>query len=285
MSDRIESATLNQWYVIETQADLREDRPRRTRLLGADIIAKRNREGQVSVDELDSEGKILHALPVLEQYGYVFTSLGEPDAIFAVPEFDEANRRLVTCGAIQVNTSPGRIIENFLDMSHFPFVHPGVLGAEPLTEVEPYKMHVNEETGELWATDCGFNQPQAMASSDGSADVEYLYRVPQPFSAVLYKTCPEQADAFDLVGIFPQPLKETLCDVHCFMLVIDSASSHEGMLQWQQGIFMQDRIILENQRPARLPLAPRMEKPNQADVASVHYRKWLRGQGVQYGTV
>jgi phenylpropionate dioxygenase-like ring-hydroxylating dioxygenase large terminal subunit len=101
---------------------------------------------------------------------------------------------------------------------------------------------------------------------------------------VLYKTCPEKPEFFDVIGIFPQPLDETLCDVHCFMLVYDENSSHEGMLQWQQGIFLQDRIILENQRPAKLPLEPRMEKPNPADIASVQYRRWLKNLGVQYGT-
>ena len=169
-------------------------------------------------------------------------------------------------------------------MSHFPFVHTGVLGAEPMTEVAPYKVHVEQDSGELWATECGFNQPQAMASSTASADVDYRYRIPQPFTAVLYKTCPAKPEAFDVIGIFPQPLGPTHCDVHTYMLVYDETSNHEAMLQWQQGIFLQDRLILENQRPAELPLAPRAEKANPADIASVQYRHWLKNQGITYGT-
>ena len=127
-----------------------------------------------------------------------------------MPEFDDPERRLVICGGVSVRTSPARIIENFLDMSHFPFVHGGVLGAEPLTEVADYKVHVDENSGELWATECGFNQPQAMASSTGSADVDYRYRIPQPFSAVLVQVLSRKRHGeFDLVGIFPQPVDET----------------------------------------------------------------------------
>lgn len=284
MNTAIDASTFDQWYVIDSGEDLRANHPRRSKLLGRPIFASRDDDGVPFAQELSETGEPIRSLPVVEKYGYVFTSVGEPAPLFDMPEFDEPGRRLVTCGAVTVQTSPGRIIENFLDMSHFPFVHPGVLGAEPLTEVANYKVHVEEGPDELWATECGFNQPQAMASSTGSADIDYRYRVPQPFCAVLYKTCPEKAETFDLVGIFPQPLEETLCDVHCFMLVYDSYNTHEGMLQWQQGIFLQDRIILENQRPAKLPLAPRMEKPNTADLASVHYRRWLKTHGVGYGT-
>ncbi len=284
MKPNIDNATLNQWYVIDSGEDLRANQPRSTRLLGTPILGTRHPDGTIIVVELGDGGTPVRELPIIERYGYVFTTLGEPGPLFDMPEFDEPGRRLVICGAVSVRTSPGRIVENFLDMSHFPFVHTGVLGAEPLTEVMPYKVEVKADSGELWATECGFNQPQAMASSSEGADVDYLYRVPQPFTAVLYKTCPENTAVFDLIGIFPQPLEPTLCDVHTYMLVYDEHNSHEAMLQWQQGIFLQDRIILENQRPACLPLEPRSEIPNQADIASVQYRRWLKSQGVKFGT-
>jgi phenylpropionate dioxygenase-like ring-hydroxylating dioxygenase large terminal subunit len=238
----------------------------------------------VTIREQSEDGKLLRELPAVERYGYVWTTLGSPEKpLFDMPEFEEDERRLVICGVLTVRTSPGRIVENFLDLSHFPFVHTGILGAEPMTEVTPYKAKLDESVGELWVTDCGFYQPQAMTASSGGAEVDYRYRVPQPYSAVLYKSSPGKADAFDLIGIFPQPLEETVCDVHCFMLVYDDVSSHEGMLQWQQGIFLQDRIILENQRPARLPLDPRAELPSRADASAIQYRRWLKNLGVQYG--
>jgi phenylpropionate dioxygenase-like ring-hydroxylating dioxygenase large terminal subunit len=55
-------------------------------------------------------------------------------------------------------------------------------------------------------------------------------------------------------------------------------------VQFQQMIFMQDRIILENQRPILLPMEPRSEIPTRADATSVAYRRWLKEKGVRYGT-
>ena len=54
--------------------------------------------------------------------------------------------------------------------------------------------------------------------------------------------------------------------------------------QFQQLIFLQDRIILENQRPRLLPLEPRAEIPTRADASSVAYRRWLKEKGITYGT-
>jgi len=286
MTDGIDPATSNQWYVIQSSDDLTAAQPRHTRLLGMALSALRGDDGQVIAHEVSASGETLRALPVREKYGYVWTSPGAPAGeVFDMPEFDEAGRRLVVCGIATVQTSPGRIIENFLDMSHFPFVHTDVLGAEPDTEVLPYKAAVDKETNELWATDCGFYQPKAMAASSQGADVEYSYRVPQPFSAVLYKSSPGKTGAFDLVGILPQPLDETLCDIHYFMLVFDEENSDQELIQFQQGILMQDRIILENQRPRELPLARGAELPIRADIASVQYRRWLGDMGVAYGVI
>ncbi len=286
MTSGIDTATLDQWYVIQSSDDLTPSQPRHTRLLGTPLQAQRRDDGGIEAFEVSPSGDQLRALPVQERYGYVWTSLGTPTGdVFAMPEFDEEGRRLVVCGIATVNTSPGRIIENFLDMSHFPFVHTDILGAEPDTEVLPYKAQVRSDSNELWATECGFFQPKAMASSSDGADVEYSYRVPQPFAAVLYKSSPGKDGAFDLVGILPQPLDQTLCDIHYFMLVFDEQNSDQELIQFQQGVLMQDRIILENQRPRELPLERGAELPIRADIASVQYRRWIKDMGVGYGVV
>ena len=55
------------------------------------------------------------------------------------------------------------------------------------------------------------------------------------------------------------------------------------LLKSQQTIFMQDRIILENQRPRLLPLTPRREMPTRADLSSMAYRRWLKSKGLRFG--
>jgi len=80
-----------------------------------------------------------------------------------------------------------------------------------------------------------------------------------------------------------QPLDEETCDVWPWMALYDDHSTMAQLIQFQQEIFLQDRSILENQMPRKLPLDPRMEIPTRADLTSVAYRQWLKRRGATYG--
>ena len=68
------------------------------------------------------------------------------------------------------------------------------------------------------------------------------------------------------------------------MFLIDDVSTTTELVNFQQLIFLQDRIILENQRPVLLPMEPRAEIPTRADASSIAYRRWLKEKGITYGT-
>lgn len=270
----IETAVLDAWYPIHTLSDLPSE-PYRDRLLGVDIVVSRD-----GVTEASSG----RALRTLNQYRYLWVSLGEPQQpLFALPEALEEDRRIVECGSVQVNASGLRIIENFLDMAHFPYVHTNILGAEPATEVRRYTTEIRRDVDEVWATDCFFYQPQAAKSATEGLDTEYQYRVMSPFSVLLYKTCPIAANRWDVICLFVQPLAPGVCRAHPIMFLIDEESPTAELVHFQQLIFLQDRIILENQRPVLLPLDPGQEIPTRADASSIAYRRWLKEKGVRYG--
>lgn len=280
-----DAVALDNWIVVGMSAELGRDEERRTRLLGQDIAVRRSADGTPAVFELDDAGGRGPAHPAIDLYGHVWTTLGAPSGRpLDMPEFAEPGRRLVIVGRVTVRASPLRIVENFLDMSHFPYVHTGVLGAEPATEVSDYKVEMREAGDELWATDCSFFQPQAAMSAESGQVSRYMYRVSSPFVTVLYKTCPAVADAWDLIGIFVQPLEEDRCDVHTFMLLYDDDSTDAELIHFQHMIFLQDRSILENQVPTGLPLDPRDEHAVKADASSMLYRRWLRAKGLRFGT-
>ncbi|TIY11931.1 MAG: aromatic ring-hydroxylating dioxygenase subunit alpha, partial [Mesorhizobium sp.] len=149
------------------------------------------------------------ALPVCVSYGHVWSSPGNPQkALFAIPEADQPGRRLVDVGVVRVRCSPLRAVENFLDIAHFPFVHTDILGAEPHTEVQNYKVEIREDEDEVWATQVRFYQPQAAKSAEGGITTEYMYRVPAPTCSILYKTCPPRPGEWDVITLFVQPLAE-----------------------------------------------------------------------------
>lgn len=280
MAIAAEKAALDQWYCIEALDDI----PLGTmpnRLLGTDLAVTRDETGRITITRAGHS----EPLPARERYGYLWTTLGSPVRdVLPIPETDEEDRRGVVCGAISVRASGLRIVENFLDMAHFPFVHTDILGAEPHTEVRHYTTEIRRDVDEVWATNCEFFQPQAALSATEGIMTQYMYRVANPFAVMLYKTCPNSANRWDVICLFVQPVEPDRCRAHPVMFLIDDVSTTAALIQFQQLIFLQDRIILENQRPLLLPLDPRAEIPTRADASSVAYRRWLKEKGIVYGT-
>ncbi|MFN3546675.1 MAG: aromatic ring-hydroxylating dioxygenase subunit alpha [Mesorhizobium sp.] len=277
-------AALDDWYAVETAADLTEA-PVRTRLLGQDIELFRNATGEPVIREILDDGGRGPVLPAKERYGCVFTTLGHPNRdIVEIAEAGEPDRRFVPCGWVTMRASGLRVVENFLDMAHFPFVHTDILGSEPHTEVPHYLSEIRRDVDEVWATNCTFFQPRIAATEDKGDFVHLTYRVPSPFVVMLYRVCPTAPDRLDAIALFIQPLEEDLCRAQPVMYLVDSISTHTALLRFEQVIFLQDRIIVENQRPLLLPLEPRAEIPTRADSSSIAYRRWLKEKGIRFGT-
>jgi phenylpropionate dioxygenase-like ring-hydroxylating dioxygenase large terminal subunit len=229
---------------------------------------------------------IADRLPAKIAYGYVWTSLGSPPQdIFPIPEYVEADRRKLNAATIGVNVSAPRAIENFLDMGHFPYVHTDILGVEPHTEVKEYDVEISVDRDEILATRCRFFQPMASTASDGGADVDYVYRVPHPFCSVLYKSSPVDETRRDVIAVFLQPVDQEHVRAHMMLCVLDEDNEDKVIKRFQQTIFGQDKPILENQVPKRLPLDPRAETPIRADKSAIAYRRWLSQKGVTYGVI
>ena len=274
-----DKAALDQWHPLDTEAQIPFGSST-NRLLGTDLTVRRDSDGTI---EVHAEGRAT-PLPILKKFGLVWATLGTPGALFEMPEAEEDDRRVVNCGTVAVNASPLRIVENFLDMAHFPFVHTDILGSEPHTEVEHYNVEIRRDVDEVWATNCKFFQPQAALSAKEGIMTDYIYRVMTPFTTMLYKTCPNAANRWDVICLFVQPVDSTRCRAHPVMFLIDDVSTTTELVHFQQLIFLQDRIILENQRPVLLPMEPRSEIPTRADASSIAYRRWLKEKGITYGT-
>jgi phenylpropionate dioxygenase-like ring-hydroxylating dioxygenase large terminal subunit len=224
-------------------------------------------------------------LPVQIRYGFVWTCLGTPARdIIHIPEAHEEDRYLVSGGSFGVKTSGLRVVENFLDMGHFPFVHTGWLGEEPHTEVAPYEVELTDDD-EIIATECFFHQPVASPTTKGGIMVEYKYRVYRPYVVSLYKTNAKYPDRMDYIVLFIQPVGPEDCIVHSFLCYIKDDLTAESVRWFMQLIFAQDKPILENQLPRRLPLDPRAETPIRADKVAILYRRWLRDHSVTYGAI
>lgn len=288
-----DSVILNQWYPISAIDELQVGIAYWSVLLDVKIGFGVERDGSLKVWQQEANrvepGKQIPAhlnrlLPTQSSFGYLWTTLGSnPAPLFEIPEFDEPDRRNLNAASIGVATSAPRAVENFLDMGHFPFVHTGVLGAEPFTEVVDYQVEIRN--GEIFATGCKFPQPKAAPGSVEPIITDYIYRIPHPYCVLLYKTGAFDSQRLDVIGLFIQPLGQEEIRAHTLLSVIDDVTSITGLRRFQLGIFSQDKPILENQVPKRLPLSPSQETPIRADKSSIAYRRWLQSMGVTYGVI
>ncbi len=293
-----DSAILNQWYAVAAISEIAATPEsaagpvHRTYLLGLAVAYLTTADGECLAWHTatgDATGTVdassqLDWLPTREAYGYLWISVGQPPPeVFAVPQAAEPDRRTLNAATIGIAVSAPRVIENFLDMAHFPYVHPHMLGEEPHTEVADYDTEIRD--GELWAVDCRFYQPQAAVSSTEGVMAEYQYRVPSPYCAMLYKSSPGDDERMDVIGIFIHPVSEEFVRANLFLCLLDDVSSDTTIRRFQQTIFSQDKPILENQYPKCLPLDPRAETPIRADKMAIAYRRWLTDLGVTYGVI
>ena len=224
-----------------------------------------------------------------ERYGLVWACMGEPRVdVLPFPECEDPNLRRVICGPYDVATGGPRIVENFLDMAHFGFVHAGILGDLDHTEIRDYQVGPFDDglggTG-IIATECYAWQPQTNSLAHGGTDVEYTYRVVRPLTAILTKVPQAQQGFREAISLHVQPVAEEHSRVWIILAMTNFEQAEAELRAFQDRIFLQDKPILENQVPKRLPLAQGAELPVRCDRMSQAYRRYLSGQGLRFGVL
>lgn len=229
-----------------------------------------------------------------EAYGMLWVRLAapeeEPKPIHDFPQFAaeaESRLRKTTSGPYLVAASAPRIIENFLDMAHFGYVHEGWLGSRLHTSVPPYQVETTSHG--VLATGCLAWQPRSSIHAASGAQVEYTYEVAAPYMAILTKQPEEGSTAieglWESIAMFVCPVTEETSVAWTRMAMNDFESPDARLIAFQDTIFGQDQPVLESQRPKRLPLAPDAEVHSAADRMSSAYRRYLRDSGIEFGVI
>lgn len=223
------------------------------------------------------------------RYGLVWVCIGTPATdVLPFPEHGDAGLNKVICGPYEIATSGPRIVENFLDMTHFPYVHEGILGTPAQSAVRDYQVAPWDDGAGgrgLLATGCFFWQPQTNSLAHGGSEVEYTYRVVRPLTAILTKVPQAQQGFREAISLHVQPLGEETSRVWIILALTNFAQSEHELRAFQDRIFLQDQPIIENQVPKRLPLATAAELSMVCDRMSVAYRNYLKQLGMTYGVL
>ncbi|MCI4431538.1 MAG: aromatic ring-hydroxylating dioxygenase subunit alpha [Burkholderiales bacterium] len=216
-------------------------------------------------------------------YGLIWVRLDAAGRNAPPPFHAETDPRLrkLLVGPYDVATSAPRIVENFLDMAHFGFVHEGVLGDRAHTAVPAYEVQL--DANGLRATGCMAWQPRSHSQATQGSWVAYDYAVPAPYTALLSKAATD-AGRRDTIALFVCPIEPERSRVWFRLALCDFESSDEALRAFQDQIFLQDRPVLESQTPKRLPLTAG-EMHSAADRACAAYRRWLLDLKIGFGTV
>lgn len=213
-----------------------------------------------------------------ERYGWVWVCLGEPaQDIPAIPEWGDPSFRHVMCGPYDVAAEAPRLVENFLDVTHFPYVHEGYLGDPEHAALGDYTAEITDEgvvTGEIevW-------QPDPDGTGVGQS-VTYIYKVFRPLTAYFTKAAGGGFSIFFTVT----PVARRHSRAWMSVCMNYSDLSDAEVARFQDTIFAQDLDIVTNQHPEELPLNLADELSLRSDRTSIAYRQWLRELGLTFGT-
>lgn len=209
-------------------------------------------------------------------HGLLWVTLGGGST--AIPTFElleDPGHNVLMAGPYRVRASGPRVVENFLDVGHFPFVHEGILGDRSRPEIADYTAEVGESG--VVARGVKVYQPDPYATGQGST-VTYTYRVHRPLSASFIK---HGEHSF---GMLLSVTPHDTVDSTAWMWMAMNYAPESSMVEFQDRIFAQDRPILESQRPELLPLDLQAELHLKSDRTAIAYRRWLRELGVRTGT-
>jgi phenylpropionate dioxygenase-like ring-hydroxylating dioxygenase large terminal subunit len=214
----------------------------------------------------------------VERYGLVWVCLGEPPAdLPLICQEDDPSFRRINTPVELWRTSATRMVDNFLDVSHFPYVHTGTFGRAQDTLVA--KVEITELdggwTGYRYDVLANNTDAGSLASGQHAAVVERSmttgFRLPLHVrSTIRYGTGLEH-----ILLLLSTPVDDVTA---LFTFVVwrndDFAVSAEEVIRFDLAIGAEDKRMLELV-PGLLPLDQTTLVSVQADRCSVEWRRRL----------
>jgi phenylpropionate dioxygenase-like ring-hydroxylating dioxygenase large terminal subunit len=233
--------------------------------------------------------------PVQEVYGFVWVCLGEPSSdVPTYSQWDDDSFMKVHSGPYPYAGNGFRAVENFVDASHFPFVHAGFNGVQDNPDtLDPYTVEELDD-GTLKSSEVRVFQPQGDARGKPVL-AYYTYHTLKPFVGYFSKRTQDADEAGNVISgqsdtfatLFTvQPIDAVTCIVRvCSALNVQPRPDADAVRARNDVIYHQDRDIVETQRPERIPVELRYELHHRTDLMGQRYRSWLRRKGITYGVI
>jgi phenylpropionate dioxygenase-like ring-hydroxylating dioxygenase large terminal subunit len=219
----------------------------------------------------------LPTVHVEERYGLVWVCPGEPAArIPVMAAEDDPTYRRINSGVEVWTTSATRMTDNFLDISHFPFVHTGTFGIEANTQVPHLDLEQLDEDffGYQYEVDVG-NTVGAVASGLDAPVVHRRMSTGFNLPFTVRSTIHYEHGLDHLILLCSTPIDDV---TSYFTFVIwrndDFSVPAEEVITFDRAIGAEDKVMLELV-PGVLPLDQTATVSVQSDRASVEWRRRL----------
>lgn len=220
----------------------------------------------------------LGCYPAQERYGMIWVCPGEPaSALPEIPqELDPAFRRINT-GIEQWAVSTPRLVDNFMDFSHFPWVHTGTFGKGQ----DPVVPQL--ELGELDAGFYGYryevdaaNPDEAVATSGSTEDVVHRVMTTGFHLPFTVRSTIAYDDGLEHILLLCSTPVDDLHSLFTFVVWRndDHSTDPEEIIAFDRAIGAEDKAMLE-QIPGTMPLDRVGLASVQSDKPSVEWRRQL----------
>jgi len=226
-----------------------------------------------------SSTRLIFRFNAVERYGFIWVCLGEPDRpLPEFPEWTDGEFRKVYAGPYRYQGNALRSVENFLDPSHFPFVHANLNGDPDNPEALADYTVTKDEHG-LTTSEITVFQPYGDHRGI-PVTARYTYHVFNPTTAYFSKKV-GPGDRF-CTFLNATPVDEDQCIIWLVVAInFGPELTEEKILYRQDIVYEQDRLIVESQRPYRLPLDLQAEMHVRSDRLAVEYRRWIQELGTK----
>lgn len=233
----------------------------------------------------------LHPFLVEERGGLIWVSLVE-EPQFPIPEFPQFHDpafRVIEVPAYDWRCSAHRRIENYVDFSHFAWVHDGILGDRENPEVPDHDVwrrggEIRFGEGFRYAPHGDLRESDVPRSRDreglpdrtGTILADKSYRLFMPLTVLLDQRLPGDKHYLLFFSASPAGPKTTRSFTFITRNYDLDAGQDAKFSSFNDTVIGQDRPIVESQRPEELPFDLSAELHIKGvDRVSIEYRKWL----------
>ncbi len=216
----------------------------------------------------------------LERYGLVWVALEEPRwPLPDLPEFGSPGWKTVPCGPYAWKAEASRQIENFTDLGHFPWVHPGLLGdpnrvvvVPPEVDTRGHVLHYQFERAEANST----SEYPLFPNVGRERSVRLTrYALHLPYTIVVDMSWGGRERLLYLFA--SQPVAADRCIGYCLISQNYNLDQPDRVFQdFEDVIFGQDRQVVESQRPAEVPFDLAEELHLKFDSVAIAYRRAMQ---------